>query len=635
MLELVQNWRLPRKMLVAFTLIAVLVVALGVSGVIANRKLGKIADEHVASSLAGASAMSDIRGYIREYRILVYSVVTARSDSERAELSNRLEKNHENIDKGIEDYDAVMGEEFAADITAFKTTVETLKSVNERVFTLAKSNQPEAAMEVLKTDGKKASHAAIGATNAMMEKVLKLAHDRGDEGNAFSSNALIFMSVMMLLSVGLLVVIWNLLNRTLAKPMAELTTVTTNLAEGREAVVPHRNRLDELGEIAKAVEQFRLAAVARQEADRKQAEEQALVTATLGDSLAALAQGDLTAEVKADFPAGVATLKTNFNDAIEKLREMIGAVSVSAAGIRTGSQEIAQASEDLARRTEGNAASLEETSAAIVQIDDRLKASATAAGKTVERADEALATVTGGRAIAEEAVQAMDRVSLSAKGIDQVIEGVDKIAFQTRVLAMNAAVEAGRAGDAGRGFAVVADLVSALAMRAEEEAKRARDQLTVTQTDIVTAVDAVQRVDNALQNISGGVGEVHGLLGQMADDNQAQSAAISQISVAISTMDQSTQQNAAMVEETSAAARNLTTEVTSLAEQAALFRVDNGARRPAARAVASSPVTKAVPSRPAAKSYVSPVKALPVPAMAQANAARRLNGTNNEDWSDF
>jgi methyl-accepting chemotaxis protein len=167
----------------------------------------------------------------------------------------------------------------------------------------------------------------------------------------------------------------------------------------------------------------------------------------------------------------------------------------------------------------------------------------------------------------------MGRVSQSAKGIDSVIEGVDKIAFQTRVLAMNAAVEAGRAGDAGRGFAVVADLVSALALRAEEEAKRARNQLTVTQSEIVVAVGAVQSVDRAFADITDDVGAVHALLASISRDNQAQSGAISEIAAAVNTMDRTTQQNAAMVEETSAAARNLTTEVDALASQTATFTV--------------------------------------------------------------
>jgi methyl-accepting chemotaxis protein len=241
----------------------------------------------------------------------------------------------------------------------------------------------------------------------------------------------------------------------------------------------------------------------------------------------------------------------------------------------------------------------------------------------VARADQAIATVGGGRATADEAVQAMTRVSDSAKGIDSVIEGLDKIAFQTRVLAMNAAVEAGRAGDAGRGFAVVADLVSALAMRAEEEAKRARDQLTLTQTDIGTAVQAVQKVDVALSNISTDVAEVHTLLGTMANDTTAQSSAITQITAAVTAMDQSTQQNAAMVEQTSAAARNLTAEVISLSDQAALFQTGNSTSRPefapSARAASAARIK---PS--AAAPYRSPAKALPAPASVGA-----------DDWNAF
>jgi methyl-accepting chemotaxis protein len=305
-----------------------------------------------------------------------------------------------------------------------------------------------------------------------------------------------------------------------------------------------------------------------------QSEAVAAVTHSLGRGLAALTAGDLTAEIHAEYPEGYSALRTNFNDALTGLRRLIGSVTASAMGIKNTSGQIAQASEDLARRTESSAASLEETSAALLQVEARIKATSKAAVTTVARADQAIATVAGGRTSAEHAVHAMGRVSESAKGIDSVIEGLDKIAFQTRVLAMNAAVEAGRAGDAGRGFAVVADLVSALAMRAEDEAKRARDQLTVTQDEITTAVEAVRKVDGTFLDISTDVGGVHALLEGMAADNAAQSLAISEISAAIGVMDQSTQQNAAMVEETSAAARSLTTEVTALAEEASLFQTD-------------------------------------------------------------
>jgi methyl-accepting chemotaxis protein len=350
---------------------------------------------------------------------------------------------------------------------------------------------------------------------------------------------------------------------------------------------------DCVGRLTKAMFTFKEAAAA-QIAQNAEAERNSAVVRTMSNNMEKLADGDLTADIIADFPASYAELKASFNQALSNLRDVIGGVSNGAEAIRTGSSEIAQASEDLARRTESNAASLEETSAALVQIEGRLKASATAAKGTVARADRAIASVGSGRATAETAMAAMTRVSGSAKGIDDVIEGLDKIAFQTRVLAMNAAVEAGRAGDAGRGFAVVADLVSALAMRAEEEAKRARDQLSLTQSEIVTAVQAVEKVDGAFADISGDVAEVHKLLADMASDNVAQSAAVTEISSAVGNMDKATQQNAAMVEETSAAARNLTTEVAALAEQAAKFQL--GRTRPAARLFPAAVKTASAPA---------------------------------------
>ncbi|WP_404339701.1 methyl-accepting chemotaxis protein [Sphingomonas sp. MMS12-HWE2-04] len=385
------------------------------------------------------------------------------------------------------------------------------------------------------------------------------------------------------------------ISRKMFGPLGTMDASMQALASGATSIeIAGRDRADEIGRMAKALVTFRDAAIAKQqmEASTRVADaERETAMALLNDTLRRVATGDLGAKIGADFPNGYAELKANFNQAMESLSSLVGTVLESTNTIRSGSTEIAVASEDLARRTESNAASLEETAAAITQMNGRISETATAATRTVERADRAISVVDTGRAVANNAVEAMHRVNEGTKGIDSVIEGLDKIAFQTRVLAMNAAVEAGRAGEAGRGFAVVADLVSALAMRSEEEAARARGQLTATQTDIVDAVDAVGKVDNALSEIVGTVGEVHGLLSTIASDNQAQSGAIGEISVAIGAMDRSTQQNAAMVEQTSAAARNLSDQVDRLAEHARAFRVDETPVRTADRHAFRAPGT--------------------------------------------
>ncbi|EQB07208.1 hypothetical protein L284_23460 [Novosphingobium lindaniclasticum LE124] len=314
------------------------------------------------------------------------------------------------------------------------------------------------------------------------------------------------------------------------------------------------------------------------EAERNQA-----ITA-LDRAMSRLAAGDLVHDID-DLPAGFLSLKNSYNRSLANLRQTIGAVVTASNAIYGESGAIAQASEDLAQRTENSAANLEETAATLLRVEERVKATASGAQETLGIAGEALVSVEQGREVAGDAVQAMHVVHESARGIDAVIEGVDKIAFQTRVLAMNAAVEAGRAGNAGRGFAVVADLVSSLAMRAEEEARKARDGLSATRSEIDQAVETVSRVDRSLETIASEVGRVHALVETMARDNDAQATAISEVSSTVGMMDRTTQQNAAMVEQTSAAARTLISDATTLANQAGRFHIDQverGARTQAA-----------------------------------------------------
>ncbi|WP_245653508.1 methyl-accepting chemotaxis protein [Sphingomonas pituitosa] len=373
--------------------------------------------------------------------------------------------------------------------------------------------------------------------------------------------------------------------RRLVHPLIALSETVERLTTEPGTTLPETDRQDELGTLARAIAAF------SGQVEIANAEKQAmteLIVDTVGSGLRNLANGDLTAHIDPDLTGPFSRLKHDFNTAADSLRGLIGTVHTGAGSLRRASTEITTAAEDLARRTEANAASLETTTAEVNQIDERLKTSVRAASETVDSADQTIEAVSSGRSRVSNAVTAMSRVSDSAKGIDAVIEGLDKIAFQTRVLAMNAAVEAGRAGEAGRGFAVVADLVSALAMRAEEEAGRARDQLTVTQVEIGTAVAAVEDVDGAFTSISENAQSVHKLLGQVAADNRVQSDSISRLSETIRVMDHSTQQNAAMVEQTSAAARNLMAEINQLVEQAGRFRIDGDTGASAPRAPRAS-----------------------------------------------
>lgn len=375
------------------------------------------------------------------------------------------------------------------------------------------------------------------------------------------------IGILALVAGGALALI---LRETIAGPYVDTVVRMEALAAGDlDSPIAYTDYQDCVGRLTRAMFAFRDAAKQEILLARQQGE----VVADMGANLKQLAAGNLGVEITTAYPESYVELKHSFNEAVANLRELIGSVATTANHLKTSSQEIAGASEDLARRTESNAASLEETSAAVSQMDGRLKASSEAASQTVHRASQTAETVQEGRLIVDHAVSAMKRVSDSAAGIDAVIEGLDKIAFQTRVLAMNAAVESGRAGDAGRGFAVVADLVSALAMRAEEEARRAREQIGVVQTEIEGAVGTVLKVDGALTSISDSVGDVHTLLRQLASDNEAQAHAIGEIRNAVGVMDQTTQQNAAMVEETSAAAKQMDGQVTGLLDHTATFHL--------------------------------------------------------------
>ncbi|WP_363346890.1 methyl-accepting chemotaxis protein [Methylocystis echinoides] len=293
-----------------------------------------------------------------------------------------------------------------------------------------------------------------------------------------------------------------------------------------------------------------------------------------GDSLQRLAQGDLMAKIDKEFSGNYEKLRLDFNKALDSLDEAMSSIAAAADSFRGTSQEIAVASDNLSNRTEQQAASLEETAAALNQITDAVKQNALGAKKVATIVAGARVEASRSSEVMQDANVAMAEIKQSFEKISGTLSMIDEIAFQTNLLALNAGVEAARAGEAGRGFAVVAQEVRVLAQRSAEAAKVIKS----SSSHVDRGVKSVADTGEALAGIVARVTEVDKLVGAIATSSEDQASSLNEINQAVTQMDQVTQQNAAMVEETTAAAANLKSESSQLATRVARFRAGRSAR---------------------------------------------------------
>ncbi|MDZ7281785.1 methyl-accepting chemotaxis protein [Sphingomonas sanguinis] len=420
-----------------------------------------------------------------------------------------------------------------------------------------------------------------------------------------------------LIMVGTAIAMAVLLSRALGRPIVRLTGVMDALSHGRnDIIVPDADRRDELGSMSRAVVVFRDTAVAKARSDAEQND----VVERIGGALGQLADSDLTARLSG-FPPSYAAIERDFNTAVSRLSGSLGAVRVNAAGITSGTVEMNEAADDLARRAEQQAASIEETSAAMNEIAQSVTAAATKAQSAEAIVRKASSDVANSEAIVRRTVSAIGDIERSSNEIAEIIAVIDGLSFQTNLLALNAGVEAARAGDAGKGFAVVASEVRALAERSAEAARDISARITTTVDRVRSGVELANKTDESLRLIATGMQDITGLVESIAGGASEQATSIQQVNLAINDMDGVTQANAAMVEEVTAAVRALSTETRALEEQVNRFRVDEAAASSFAHAV---PMRRAAPPAPApARRAASPV---------QGNLAMKQD---EDDWSSF
>ena len=462
---------------------------------------------------------------------------------------------------------------------------------------------------------------------------------------ATARNLTIGAVLLTLLAAGAIAAISVLTTR---RSVQQIAGATEQLARGdNEVNLDALARKDELGAIVRSLTVFRDNQIqmerlrveqestrAAAEETRRQsaeaaaavAEEQASVVGALAEALDRLADGDLTYRLETNFPGEYQKLRDDFNAAVAKLEEAMSAISATTSAITSGATEISSSADDLSRRTEHQAATLEETAAALDEITATVQ-------KTSDGADRGREAVTSARADAERsgevvrrAVSAMGQIEQSSQQIGQIIGVIDEIAFQTNLLALNAGVEAARAGEAGRGFAVVASEVRALAQRSAEAAKEIKALISASTDQVAQGVDLVGETGKSLERIVAQVTEINGLVTEIAASAKEEALGLAQVNTAVNEMDHVTQQNAAMVEQSTAASRVLADEARELARLVARFQVSAGHERRAPQR------SQAAPARPAARPAV---RAAAAPVSQGATALAMRPSADPEGWEEF
>lgn len=439
--------------------------------------------------------------------------------------------------------------------------------------------------------------------------------DAAEQTEFLSAISLAAATVSFALLVGGL----YLLRRRAIVPLSAMRNYVTVLAGGDYShEVPYVRRADEIGEMARAVTVFRESAKERdairlrQDEERQaqmqrdaenasaKAEENAArerVIASLSGGLERLSGGDLTIRLEEPFGPAYEKLREEFNTSIRMLADAMREISAATDIVRTGSKEIASSTDDLAQRTEQQAASLEQAASALDQITVTVKAAS-------ERAQEANAMMSAtkdsaGRsaAVVQDAVGAMEKIEESSSQIRKIINVIDEIAFQTNLLALNAGVEAARAGEAGKGFAVVAQEVRDLAGRSANLAKEINLLIETSSNQVAAGVSLVNRTGEALGDIDRQVLKVTALIEAIVRSSSEQSTALVEVNAAVNRMDQVTQQNAAMVEETNAACRELGDEALQLNHLLSRFRLNEANSGPVVHPAAAASRIRAVATR--------------------------------------
>ncbi|WP_082475498.1 methyl-accepting chemotaxis protein [Rhizobium sp. Leaf341] len=623
-----------------------------------DRNSGMIV-EHLMPSLANSQqvnvALGDLRLALRDH-------ILADTPQEFSSAEDLVAKARADISSAMDAYAKVISEPAErAELDDFRQTMQKYFDAADELLAHSRAGRNTEAQAVLQSPAMKVLANRLNTIiDGIVAESRSTAVRQGDANQQVIQTAIQLAIVLSGAAVLIGILSIYLALSQVARPIRRITGAMANLAKGDTvSVIPFADRTDEVGSMAGAVEVFRQAAIANKRmeaeaeaarvqseadriADQKQAEADATVrlqvaTSGLAAGLQRLASGDLAFQLTEAFAPEFEALRHDFNTSVSQLGSTLSAIAESISTMDSGTREISAGADDLSKRTEQQAASLEETAAALDEITANVNASTKRTSEARSVATQANDGAVSSAKVVSHAEEAMERIEGSSQQISNIIGVIDEIAFQTNLLALNAGVEAARAGDAGKGFAVVAQEVRELAQRSAQAAKEIKGLIQSSSNEVQNGVRLVRDASLALNTIGNFITEINTHVEAIATSAREQSLGLAEVNQAVNALDQTTQQNAAMVEQSTAASASLAVEAGKLRDLVSQFKLGGATGQTAALRQTAGALRASGPGMAAPAPAQAPV---PTSTSAQTTLRRRPAVQGNAalaraSWEEF